>query len=97
MIRHIVLLKLKEETSATDIATIKSTLQTMPGQITQIANYSFGEDIAVSDNTADLGIIADFNNVDDFKVYAKHPHHVDAIKNVIKPHVVQKTALQFEL
>ena len=97
MIRHIVLLKFKEETSAEDLSSIKASLKTMPAEISEIANYSFGPDLCVSPNTADLGIVADFDSVEKFEAYAKHPHHVAAIKNVIKPHVVQKTAMQFEI
>ncbi len=97
MIRHIVLLKFKEETSADAIEQIKASLQSMPANIPEIADYSFGQDLCVSDNTADIGIIADFAGVEDFKTYSKHPHHVDAIRNVIKPHVAQKTAMQIEL
>ena len=97
MIRHIVLLKLKDETSAEDIEAIKTTLGTMPGNISEIANYAFGQDLAVSSDTADFGIIADFEGVEAFEAYAKHPHHVAAVQNVIKPHVAQKTAMQFEI
>ena len=97
MIRHIVLLTLKEETTAEDLNSIKASLQSMPGTISEIANYSFGQDLCVSANTADLGIIADFEGVEQFEAYSKHPHHVSAIQNVIKPHVAKKTAMQFEL
>ena len=97
MIRHIVLLKFKDETSSEDLAQIKASLESMPANIKEIAEYSFGEDLCVSDNTADLGIIADFEGVEDFKAYSKHPHHVAAIRDVIKPHVIQKTAMQFKL
>ena len=97
MIRHIVLLKFKEETTQENLDSIKASLQSMPGAISEIADYSFGQDLCVSANTADLGIIADFESVEQFEVYSKHPHHVSAIKNVIKPHVAAKTAMQFEL
>ena len=97
MIRHIVLLKLKEETTVEALENIKTVLATMPSKISEIAGYSFGQDLAVSDNTADLAIVADFDGVEEFKAYSKHPHHVDAVKNVIKPHVIQKTAMQIEL
>ncbi len=97
MIRHIVLLKIKDETTAADLDRIKASLQSMPENIEEIANYSFGQDLAVSDNTADIGIVADFEGINEFKAYSKHPYHVNAIKTVIKPHVVQKTALQIEL
>ena len=72
MIRHIVLLKLKEETTSADLENIKTTLQTMPSEISEIAQYSFGQDLSVSDNTADLAIVADFKGIEDFKAYSKH-------------------------
>ena len=97
MLRHIVLLTLKEETSSEAIDNIKAILKTMPANIPEISSYTVGQDLAVSNNTADIGIIADFAGVDEYLVYAKHPHHVDAIKNVIKPHVAQKSAMQIEL
>ena len=97
MIRHIVLLTLKDGTTPDDLASIKASLESMPGAIPQIARYSFGQDLSVSANTADLGIIADFEGVEEFEVYSQHPHHVAAVRDVIKPHVAKKTAMQFAI
>ena len=97
MIRHVVLLKLKEETTSEAIEAINHALGNLPEAIPQIANYVFGKDLSISDNTADFGIVADFADQENFKAYSAHPAHVAAVQNVIKQHVLQKTALQFEL
>ncbi len=97
MLRHIVLLQLKDETTSEDLQAIKASLASMPGTIPQIENYSFGQDLAVSPNTADLAIVADFADTEAFQTYAKHPHHVAAVRDIIKPHVSGKTAMQFEV
>ena len=97
MIRHIVLLKLKEETTEETIEGIKSTLRALPAQIPEISNYVCGQDLEVSAGTADLGIMADFESVESYKTYSTHPAHVAAVHDVVKPHVAGKTALQIEL
>ena len=97
MIRHIVLLKLKEETTTEAIEGISNALASMPEQIPEISNYVFGKDIAVSAGSADIGIMADFDSVENYKTYSTHPAHVAAVQNVIKPHVAAKTAMQIEL
>ena len=40
--------------------------------------------------------MADFADQENFKAYSAHPAHVAAVQNVIKQHVLQKSALQFE-
>ena len=97
MIRHIVLLKLKEETSAEAIEGISSALASMPEKIPQISNYVFGKDIAVSAGSADIGIMADFESIENYKAYSSPPAHVAAVQDVIKPHVAAKTAMQIEI
>ncbi len=97
MIRHVVLLKLKEETTSEHVQAIAAALAELPSKIPQIQKYVFGKDLAVSDTTSDFGIIADFEDLESYKAYSTHPAHVEAVVNVIKPHVTQKNHLQFEL
>ena len=97
MIRHVVHLKFKPHTTDEAIAEILVSLKTLPPQIPEIHSYTFGPDLSLSPDTGDFAIVADFNTVEDFEVYAHHPRHLQIIRDVIKPHVQLRCALQFQL
>ena len=96
MIRHVVTLTFKSETQEESIARMIESLHTLPPIIKEIRSYTLGRDLNLAADTADFAIVADFDTVEDFKVYATHPTHLQVIREVIKPHVVKRTALQFE-
>jgi len=97
MIRHVVQLNFKPGTSDSAIDQIIASLKTLPPLIEAIRSYTLGRDLALSPGTSDFAIVADFDSVEDFEVYASHPTHLQIIQDVIKPHVQLRSALQFQL
>jgi hypothetical protein len=97
MIRHVVQLRFKPGTSDSAIDQIIASLKTLPPLIPEIRSYTLGRDLALSPDTSDFAIVADFDSVEDFGVYANHPTHLQIIQDVIKPHVQLRSALQFQL
>ena len=96
MIRHVVALTFKSETQEESIARITDSLRTLPPIIKEIRSYTLGRDLNLAADTADFAIVADFDTLEDFEVYANHPAHLEVIREVIKPHVANRTASQFE-
>jgi hypothetical protein len=44
----------------------------------------------------DFGIVAEFDNVDDWRVYDKHPRHQEIRAGVVRPWIDERAAVQFE-
>lgn len=89
MIKHIVVFRLKDfaqgATKAENAIKIKNMLDELPALINVIRKFETGIDVLRSDRSFDLGLIAEFDNLDDLNTYAVHPEHlrvVDFIKSV---------------
>ena len=93
MIRHVVILKLKENAP---INKIKTEILNLKNEITEILNIEVGLDIGFDPTSDDLCIIADFNNIKDLEIYAKHPKHLEVIKNHIKPYLISRNVVDYE-
>jgi elongation of very long chain fatty acids protein 6 len=98
-VRHVVLLKLADEATAAQKETIINGLRSLPAIIPEIRSYKVGEQIAAIDDgrNTTLGVVADFANEADYKVYAAHPAHQAVIAGAIKPALAPggRSALQF--
>jgi len=93
MIRHIVLLKLKENSP---LSLIKEKILSLKYEIKEIINIEVGIDIKFDKNSSDLSIIADFKEIKDLEIYANHPKHIEVINNYIKPYLISRTVVDYE-
>jgi hypothetical protein len=99
-IRHVVLLKFKPETTAEQKNLVEIKLRDLPAQIPEIGSYTVGQDLGLDpERNGDLGIVAEFANDADYKVYASHAQHMGVITEFIKPILAPggRTAIQFSL
>ncbi len=92
MIRHVVILKLKDDAP---LEKIKKEILNLKNIIKEIKHIETGEDIKFDSSASDLCIIADFENIEDLKVYANHPEHLNVIKNYIKPYLIKRNAVDY--
>ena len=92
MIKHVVILKLKENAPVEEI---KNKISGLKNKIPQIKHIETGEDIGFDPLASDLCIIADFENIDDLKIYANHPEHIKVIQNNIKPYLIKRDAVDY--
>lgn len=92
MIRHVVILKLKENT---DLKLIKEKILNLKNEIKEIINIEVGIDIGFDPTSSDLCIIADFKNIKDLEIYANHPKHLEIIKNYIKPFLIERRVVDY--
>jgi len=94
MIRHIVILKLKE---SSPLLTIQKEILNLKEKIKEIINIEVGIDIRFDANSSDLCIVADFENIKDLQSYANHPKHLEVIENYIKPYLISRSVVDYNI
>ena len=92
MIRHVVILKLKENSP---LSSIKEEILNLKNEIEVIINIEVGIDIKFDTNSSDLCIIADFNDIKDLEIYANHSKHIEVIENYIKPFLIERNVVDY--
>mmetsp|Transcript_10471 Transcript_10471/g.29772 ORF Transcript_10471/g.29772 Transcript_10471/m.29772 type:complete len:111 (-) Transcript_10471:166-498(-) len=97
--RHTVLLTLQEDATAEQKAAIIDSLTSLPEKIPEILAYSVGLDAGLEPEkgNATIAIVADFADMEAYKVYASHAAHVGVITEFIKPVLTKRTAVQYSL
>jgi len=93
MIRHVVILKLNEKASLNDI---KEKILNLKNHL-KIKHIEVGFDIGFDKTASDMAIIADFENMEDLKNYANDEIHLKIIKEDIKPFLISRCAVDYEI
>ena len=93
-VRHVVVFRFREGTTADQRATIAAELRKLPAAIPEIASYTVGEDAGLVDGTWDFAVIADFATVADYFTYREHPDHQAVIARHIQPVVQERASTQ---
>lgn len=95
MLRHVVFFRWKEETSDSDKKAVAKGLEALPAAIPEIRRYELGNDAGLAQGNFDFALIADFESLDDFKVYQAHQDHLRVIQDVIRPVIAARAAVQY--
>ena len=82
MLKHVVFLKFKSDTSDSDIADIEKGLASLPARIPEIKRYEFGRDILRSDRSYDFALISEFEDQDAKDRYQTHPYHFAVLNKI---------------
>lgn len=94
--RHVVMFEFADHVDDEHIEKIRAGLSALPGQIEQIRSYVHGRDVGIAEGNADYALVADFDNVNDFITYRDHPQHQLFIEELIKGHVANRAAVQYQ-
>jgi hypothetical protein len=97
MIRHIVLLHLKDSATDDDRAAILEALATLPERIPSVRDYVAGSDAGLAEGNAQICAVADFDDVAGYEAYRDHEAHRQVIADHIKPVLATRTAIQVEI
>lgn len=95
MIRHQVLITLNNDAKhvadqiVTELAAYAPTCAT-------VRAYQVGRDIGLADNTADVAVVAEFDDVEGYQFYATDEGHVDIIQRLILPNAAGLVRAQTE-
>jgi hypothetical protein len=95
MIRHIVLLTLREDADAAAHVSIREALETLPGRVPSIVDYEVAIDEGLAEGNASISVIADFEDVAGWEAYRDHPAHRRIIEELIAPNLADRKAIQF--
>ena len=93
-LRHVVMFRFVEGTTAAQRQAISTALGALPAAIPEIAAYSFGEDAGINEGAWDYAVVADFASKEGYLVYRDHPVHRAAIDEHIAPVVAVRAAVQ---
>ncbi|MAK44629.1 MAG: stress protein [Spongiibacter sp.] len=96
MIKHIVLLTWKPETTKTEIDAVSQGLARLPEDIPEIVSYHFGPDAKLYRGNADYALVAEFRCEADLKTYVTHPSHQRFMKEVASPILDTFQSVQIE-
>ena len=72
--------KFKEENKAAHIAEVERMLNELPDRIDGLLSMEVGIDFNGSERAMDMVLTSTFETVEDLKVYATHPAHLEVVK-----------------
>ena len=94
MFRHVVMFRFVPDATDEQRQAMVDGLSTLPGAIPQIRDYVMGPDVGVSEGAWDFAIVADFDSVDDWRIYGADATHQQVITERIRPIVAERAAVQ---
>lgn len=94
--RHVVMFRWADHVDTDHVDRVRDGFDTLPAQIPQIRRYVHGSDVGVAEGNFDYVVVADFDRVDDWRSYRDHPAHVLLVEELIKPHVADRAAIQYQ-
>ena len=95
MIQHLCLINYKTPIDAATQQKIIEAYQQLPKLIPGIKSLRVGADAGLLEGNADLGIIAEFDNENDFKAYSVHSAHMQVIFPVLGEVMKSYSTAQF--
>ena len=100
MVKHVILWKLKEEYSGTQIAEIKAGikegLEGLKGQIPGLIEIKVNTE-PLSSSNCDLMLDSTFTDEDALKGYSTHSAHVAVANGKVRPFTASRTCMDYEL
>ena len=94
--RHVVLLRWADEVPEHHVAQVRSGLDALPPQIPQIRSFLHGSDVGVAEGNYDYVVVADFDNVGDWRLFREHPAHLLFMEEHITGKVKDRAAIQYQ-
>ena len=94
MFRHVVMFRFVPDATDQQRQAMVDGLSGLPDAIPQIRRYVMGPDAEVSEGTWDFVVVADFDSVDDWRIYAADATHQQVITERIRPIVAERAAVQ---
>lgn len=99
MVKHVILWKLNEELSAVEKEKVKTeakeALENLNGKIDGLLNIKL-QITSLESSNADMMLDSEFDCEESLKNYQKHPLHVSAADNFVRPFTVERLCLDFE-
>lgn len=97
MIRHVVTLKLRPDTTEDQRTALADGLDELAATLPTIVEYRHGPDLGLAEGNADWVIVADFEDEEGWKAYAQDPRHLAFIEDVLRPILAARSASQYHI
>jgi hypothetical protein len=97
MFRHSVLFRFSPESTTEQVDALAAGLRTLPAQIPEIRSYQVGPNVGDEVENWHFAVVADFDNVDDWRSYANHPIHRAVVADFVHPILADRAVVQYEL
>ena len=97
MIRHVVLFRFEPGTDAAAVTAMADALDRLPSSIPEIVTYRQGPDLGAIDTDWDHALVAEFDSIEDYRVYEAHPDHRAVIDRYITPILADLARVQYEV
>ena len=94
--RHVVLLQWDDDVPDDHVDQVRAGLDALPAQIPQIRTFLHGSDVGVSEGNYDYVVVADFDNVQDWRAFREHPAHVLFMEEHITGKLKGRAAIQYQ-
>jgi hypothetical protein len=95
--RHTVVFRFSPESTAEQVEALTAGLSTLPAQIPEIRSYQIGPNVGDAVENWHYAVVADFDDVAGWRVYANHPRHVEVIRECVHPILADRAAVQYEV
>ncbi len=95
MIRHHVLITLNDDAKDVADEIVAELTAYAPGS-EHVRSYKVGRDLDLAAGTADVAVVAEFDDIAGYQAYSADPDHVDIIERLIKPNVAGLVRCQTE-
>ena len=96
MIRHHVITTLNDDAKHMGPVIRDALLEWVAG-VPECLSFEIGLDLELADNTGDIAIVAQFDSVEDYRVYATDERHLEIIATMIAPNATSIARSQIEL
>ncbi len=95
MLRHVVLLRWRDDATDEQVAAVADGLAALPAAIDTIRAYRIGPDAGINDGNLHYAVVADFDDEAGYLVYRDHPAHQALIAERIAPILAERAAVQY--
>jgi hypothetical protein len=96
-VRHVAVFTWKDGTTAVDVDAFAEALATLPDSIPEIRALRYGADLGLVEGNDTFAVVADFDDVADYRRYAEDAGHRHLIDTRLRPMLATRHALQFEI
>jgi len=88
LLRHVVVFKFKESSSAADVNNVVDAFRGLPAKISEIADFEFGQNNSPEglENGFTHCFLVTFSSEKDRQTYLTHPAHLEFVE-ILKPHL----------
>ncbi len=95
MIKHLVLIRFREDAGSAAIDAIVAGLNGLPALISEIRSFQVGRDLLRTERSYDLALVADFADLAALERYQLHPEHQKVV-TLIKQAASSVVAVDYE-